>query len=78
MGFVLKWFIRIRTHITFYWLFSEQLTAYSLYFKRHILTRNTYQSALAPCVSVLILLECTDSTYKAVRTALSRTAPDTT
>ena len=44
---------------TFNWLFSEQLTAYLLYFKRHILTRNTYQSALAPCVSVLILPECT-------------------
>ena len=78
MGFVLKWFIRIRTHVTYNVLFLEQLTTHLFYLNWHILHRNIQQVAWAPCVTALILSECTNSSYKATRTALSRTAPDMT
>ena len=60
------------------WLFPEQLATYLFYLNWHMLIQNIHQSAWAPCVTVLILPECTDSSYKATRTALSRTAPDMT
>ena len=67
------------TDISFYsGLFLEQLTTFLFYLNWHILHINIQQVAWAPCVTALILSECTNSSYKATRTALSRTAPDIT
>ena len=69
--------IRIRTYIIFITgCFFAQLTTHLFYLNWHILHKNIQQVTQAPCVTALILSECTNSSYKATRTALSRTAPD--
>ena len=54
---------------------SQQLRHTILYFNWRITIQNIQQVAQAPCVMVLILPTCMNSSYKAIRTALSRTAP---
>ena len=78
LGFVLKWLIRIRAHITLYLAVSWTANNILFYLYWQTLHMNTQQVAWAPCIAALILSECTNSSYKATRTALSRTAPDIT
>ena len=68
VSFVLNTFILASGHV-----FSRQLYI-STDIKQHKIQYKL--SIQAPCVTALILSECTNSSYQAARTALSRTAPN--
>ena len=59
-------------------LFCKQLGHILIIFQRYQydITIQHKLSIYTPCVSALILSECTNSSYQAARTALSRTAPN--